>query len=190
VAVIDLLSEFKAFDPKRALNWTLPMAAAWFIWRDFEAVHDQWKLATRRWTPVSDPPLFLLEAEGFTRGTLKSIFTEAGFDKGPRWDNPKTGPFAEEIGDVETESPWERLKYALQSGKLTATSVTSRPRSRSLERVRQYKDDWGLIEHEPRYRARIAPQEPQQFRCWTRSTHELILLSREQTIEASAPYRR
>jgi hypothetical protein len=31
-----------AFDPMQEEKWTLPMAAAWFIWRSTDAVRDQW----------------------------------------------------------------------------------------------------------------------------------------------------
>ena len=33
--------DVSGYDPMAAVNWTLPMVAAWFIWHDIEAVRDQ-----------------------------------------------------------------------------------------------------------------------------------------------------
>ena len=49
-----------AFDPMTEAEWTLPMAAAWFIWRSPDAVRDQWDLARKGWKkwvprPTSPP---------------------------------------------------------------------------------------------------------------------------------------
>jgi hypothetical protein len=33
--------DVSGFDPSKEYRWTLPMAAAWCIWRDYEAVRDQ-----------------------------------------------------------------------------------------------------------------------------------------------------
>ena len=44
-----------AFDPMQEQMWTLPMAAAWFIWRSSEAVRDQWLPYRRAWLDNADP---------------------------------------------------------------------------------------------------------------------------------------
>jgi hypothetical protein len=38
------------FDPMQEAMWTLPMAAAWLIWRSPEAVRDHWDEYRRQWT--------------------------------------------------------------------------------------------------------------------------------------------
>jgi hypothetical protein len=44
-----------AFDPMQEQMWTLPMAAAWFIWHSPEAVRDQWLRYRRAWLDHVDP---------------------------------------------------------------------------------------------------------------------------------------
>ena len=44
-----------AFDPMQEEKWTLPMAAAWFIWRSTDAVRDQWIRYRRAWLDTADP---------------------------------------------------------------------------------------------------------------------------------------
>jgi hypothetical protein len=43
------------FDPMQESEWTLPMAAAWFIWRSLDAVRDQWPIYRRAWLMSADP---------------------------------------------------------------------------------------------------------------------------------------
>ena len=43
------------FDPMGEQEWTLPMAAAWFIWRSVDAVRDQWIHFRRSWLASADP---------------------------------------------------------------------------------------------------------------------------------------
>jgi hypothetical protein len=178
-----MITKAESFDPSQSEFWTLPMVAAWFIWRDYDAVFDQWRLEKGHWTPVRHLPPFLLKAPEYALGTLKSIFTESGFDKDPRWDNRKTGPFVEEIDGSETESPWERLKYALQSGSLIANLCRTNSTT-LLDRHRLCPDDWGPTEHLGTHqRALYDPQAPDYFAYWTGVAEESILISREQAIQ-------
>src|SRR6516225_8268059 len=45
----------EAFDPMQEQEWTLPMAAAHFIWRSTDAVRDQWMRFRRAWLDNADP---------------------------------------------------------------------------------------------------------------------------------------
>jgi hypothetical protein len=42
--------DISGLDPMQEERWTLPMAAAWFIWRSPAAVSDQWDRAREGWT--------------------------------------------------------------------------------------------------------------------------------------------
>jgi hypothetical protein len=45
----------EAFDPMQEQEWTLPMAAAYSIWRSTDAVRDQWIRYRRAWLDNADP---------------------------------------------------------------------------------------------------------------------------------------
>ena len=68
--LVNRMREFEHFTAEDAERWTLPIAAAWFIWRDSAAVDDQWKIVTRNWVPTFDPPLFILSHHRRQPGTL------------------------------------------------------------------------------------------------------------------------
>src|SRR5580658_3849871 len=87
-ATLTRMSEFTNFDAEKSETWTLPMAAAWFIWRSYEAVQDQWKVATGEWKPASDPPSPILAMTRRHPGMLACVFNQAGFDNGGSWDDP------------------------------------------------------------------------------------------------------
>jgi hypothetical protein len=129
------MPEFKHFTAQSGKRWTLPMAAAWFIWRDLAAVDDQWKIVTGAWLPHFDPPGFILEHGRRQPGTLTCVFQQAGFARGQR---PYVG--LQDIPDrpsTETSDPYERLRVALQSGRLRARVVDE-----SLEESDWFMDDW------------------------------------------------
>ena len=114
------------------------MAAAWFIWRDFAAVDDQWKIVTGAWAPLFDPPIYILSHHRQQPGTLTSVFQQAGFACGER-------PYVrlQDIPDppsseTKTTDPYERLRFALQSGRLRATVV-----EQSLEKAGLTERDLG-----------------------------------------------
>ncbi len=52
-----LFSNIAEFDPMGELEWTLPMAAAWFIWRSVDAVRDQWIHFRRAWLANAEPSI-------------------------------------------------------------------------------------------------------------------------------------
>jgi hypothetical protein len=115
------------FDPMTEAEWTLPMAAAWFIWRSLDAVRDQWNPARQgwqKWVPCAPPPrpkgLIVprksepqpsLMLKGFRRATLAEVFSQARLPGASTWD---TSP-------AYTHSPYGRLREALGSGQLQAT---------------------------------------------------------------------
>ncbi len=78
------MPEFEHFTAESAQRWTLPMAAAWFIWRDLVAVNDQWKILTGAWARAFDPPIFILIHHRCQPGTLACIFQQSGFACGER----------------------------------------------------------------------------------------------------------
>ena len=117
--LINRMPEFEHFTAEGSERWTLPMAAAWFIWRDLAAVDDQWKIVTGAWAPAFDPPIYILSHHSRQPGTLTCVFQQAGFACGKR-------PYVrlQDIRDppsTETTDPYERLRVALQSGRLRAT---------------------------------------------------------------------
>jgi hypothetical protein len=180
--VIEAMPEFANFDPQLADVWTLPMAAAWFIWRSYDAVRDQWKVATGKWKPDSDPPVFILAAHRRHPGTLACVFDQAGFDNGGHWQDRWTEISNEEKAAGETDNPYERLKYALQSGKLIGTSVFFRAREEIAREV-QHKDNWVDFDQ-----LACPPYEPTSaqlsagVRGWNDPDHELIFLPREKVV--------
>ena len=103
------------------------MAAAWFIWRSYHAVRDQWEVATRKWRPKSDPPVFILETSRRHPGTVACVFNQAGFENSELSRGAREDRFAIQTELGETDSPYDRLKCALQLGKLNAT-VARAPR--------------------------------------------------------------
>jgi hypothetical protein len=134
------MAEFEHFTAEDAERWTLPMAAAWFIWRDFAAVDGQWKIVTGAWEPAFDPPIYILSHHRQQPGTLTCVFQEAGFACGKR-------PYMrlQDIRDpppTETTDPYERLRVALQSGRLRATIVEDSPDEGGLTEREWGKDDW------------------------------------------------
>ena len=116
--LINRMPEFERFDAEGAERWTLPMAAAWFIWRSYEAVHDQWRIATGRWKPFSSGSPYSL---GLQPGTLGCVFRQADFSNGQR-----RFISLEDFGTPlppETTSPYDRLRHALRFGKLRSIFV-------------------------------------------------------------------
>jgi hypothetical protein len=177
------MSEFTNFDAEKSETWTLLMAAAWFIWRSYEAVQDQWKVATGEWKPASDPPSPILAMTRRHPGMLACVFNQAGFDNGGSWDDPWT----EELSDAEyavadTEDPYGRLKFALRSGKLSGTWVfLGGRRTRHL----LLKDDWVDFDQlaRPPTGSRPASYSRIGVRGWN---DELVLVSRKQVIAVEA----
>ena len=134
------MPEFEHFAAASAQRWTLPMAAAWFIWRNLAAVDDQWKIVTGAWTPAFDPPIFILSRHRRQPGTLTCVFQQAGYACGRR-------PYRriETINDLPsptTTDPYERLRFALQSGRLRATIAENSADEGGLTEREWGTDDW------------------------------------------------
>jgi hypothetical protein len=116
------------FDPMTEEEWTLAMAAAWFIWRSLDAVRDQWNAARQgwqKWIPYTPPPrpkgLIVprnskpppsLIRKGFGRATLADVYSQA---------RPPGASQGDSLQAAFTHSPYGRLREALGSGQLQAT---------------------------------------------------------------------
>ena len=116
------------FDPMTESEWTLPMAAAWFIWRSPDAVRDQWNPARngwQKWVRVpkrkntgagSKGPRW--ELKRFERATLAEVFSQARLRR-----DAQTGK-ATALWSVLSDrihTPCSRLKDALKYGDLRAS---------------------------------------------------------------------
>jgi hypothetical protein len=125
--------DVSAHDPMKEELWTLPMAAAWFIWRSPHAVRDQWNKARKSWTkwiqltdrPLKIPPRPLWNLKLFHGASLDDVFDQAGFH--PWKSSQKELQFGFGRRRVGLSSnriaynPYDRFKASLTSGKLVAT---------------------------------------------------------------------
>lgn len=156
------------------------MAAAWFIWRDLAAVDDQWRIVTGAWAPAFDPPIFLLIHHRRQPGTLACVFQQAGFACGER-------PYVR-IDDIrdppsdETKDPYDRLRYALQSGRLRATIVQESADQGGLTEDDWFKDDW--LDFDALADPSSANDVPDHF--LSDPARHAVLVSREEAVEAEA----
>jgi hypothetical protein len=112
------------FDALKEAKWTLPMAAAWFIWRSVDAVRDQWnpaRITWKRWVEdlTSARKQFRRRRrwrlKKFGPANLAELFLQTGFGDGEGL------PFANRDSPANSRNPRSRLKLALISGKLAAT---------------------------------------------------------------------
>jgi hypothetical protein len=172
--LINRMPEFERFTAKRAERWTLPMAAAWFIWRDFAAVDDQWKIVMGEWAPAFDPPTYILSHDRRQPGTLTCVFQEAGYACGRR-------PYVRlqdirDLPSLETTDPYDRLRVALQTGRLRATIVQDSTDEGGQTESGWGKDDWLDFDSlaDP---ARNAP-----YHAWSDPANFAVLVSREDAI--------
>ena len=130
--------DVSALDPMNEELWTLPMAAAWFIWRSPRAVRDQWNAARKSWTkwiqlpdrlpkvPLG-PDRHLWDLKLFRRANLDDVFAQAGLNP---WRNsqkePQFGFDRRRVGrgpNRKADNPYDRFKASLQSGTLIATRM-------------------------------------------------------------------
>jgi len=115
-------------DPMAEAEWTLPMAAAWFIWRSPDAVRDQWNVARNGWRKWVCVPRQVRKLGGphgpswkltcFGLATLQDVFREAGLT---REVNEGKANIQRSTESNSVHTPYRRLKRALQSGDLQAT---------------------------------------------------------------------
>ena len=153
------------------------MAAAWFIWRDMAAVDDQWKIVTGAWSPRFDPPRFILSDQRRQPGTLACVFQQAGFARGDR-------PYVrlQDIDDdaaEKTTDPYDRLRFALQSGKLRAT-IVQESQEGDLAEEDSYADEW------LDFNSLADPANDAPFHVWNDPARYAILVSREGAVRAEA----
>lgn len=128
--------DVSALDPMKEELWTLPMAAAWFIWHSPHAVRDQWNLARKSWTkwiPLTDrlhkvpprPNRRRWDLKLFRRANLDDVFAQTGFhpiDFGRRSVGRRLFKGSADGGsNRQADNPYHRFKVALQTGKLIAT---------------------------------------------------------------------
>jgi hypothetical protein len=175
--LINRMPEFDYFLARSAKRWTLPMAAAWFIWRDFAAVDDQWRIVTRKWWPF-DSPLFPLDRDRRHPGTLTCVFQQAGYARGKR-------PYRriEEIDDLPssmTTDPYERLRFALQSGRLRATIFEDSADEGGSTKLEWGTDDWLDFDN------LADPTKHAPFHYLSDPGRFAVLVSREDTIKFEA----
>ena len=142
--LIALLREFDSDDVTALPRWTLAMTAAWFVWRNDDAVLDQLKFARHdidlhERSQRLDTPPFLRQASR-RPGSLACVFEEAGLAGGTRpvlrmQDYPPPNP--------STDNPYDRLKFALQDGQLRATHLSrSSMRATAISEEEIRADDW------------------------------------------------
>jgi hypothetical protein len=131
--------DVSALDPMKQELWTLPMAAAWFIWRSPHAVRDQWNLARKSWTKWIQPTHRLHKVSPrsnrrwdlklFRRANLDDVFAQTRLHL---WNNSQRNPQVNfgrrSVGRrpfkvSPDRNPYHRFKVALQSGKLVATHM-------------------------------------------------------------------
>jgi hypothetical protein len=172
--LITRMAEFEHFTTEDAERWTLPMAAAWFIWRDFAAVDDQWKIVTGAWEPAFDLPIYILSHHRRQPGTLTCVFQQAGFACAKR-------PYVrlQDIRDpppTETTDPYDRLRVALQSGRLRATIVEDSPDEGGLTEREWGIDDWLDFD------SLADPANNAPYHAWSDPANSAVLVSRDDAI--------
>ena len=176
--LISRMPEFEHLTAEGSERWTLPMAAAWFIWRAFAAVDDQWKIVTGAWAPAFDPPIYILSHHRRQPGTLACVFQQAGFACGER---PHVR--LQDIRDPpasETADPDERLRVALQSGRLRAAVVQESQEEGGLAESASGVDDWSDFD------ALADPAHDAPYHFLSDPTHCAVLVSREDAIAVEA----
>jgi hypothetical protein len=109
------------------------MAAAWFVWRSKDAVRDQWnpgRRGWRMWVPFprrlsAGPPRRRWQLKKFGPATLAEVFEQARLPVSS--SQRKTASRLLSGGSpARTRNPYDRLKAALQTGRLQATSGSRR----------------------------------------------------------------
>jgi hypothetical protein len=133
--------------------WTLAQAAAWFIWRDLEAVHHQTVQAREEWkvwdpipkkkdlrgspkraamvNPFGETPYRLVEI-GAAR--IWRVFHEARWDPTvARWVRYSRQHAAVRPSNPNNDLPFQRFRTALQSGRLSVINKEGRQGKGSVE---------------------------------------------------------
>jgi hypothetical protein len=157
-------------NPMQFELWTLPMAAAWFIWRSPVAVFhqsDEARVNWKRWI-VTEPAKNALSGPrcgivDLGPAKLWDVFYEARWDPGIALldRHSAKGPVAR-APDPCTDFPYARLRIALQTGRLAA--MRSGPRESKRERVppEYWRENFDQLAR-PLERAQQQPEEAQFF---------------------------
>lgn len=122
------------FDPMAEPQWTLPMAAAWFLWRSIDAVRDHSDEYRRSWTVWRRIPRsrktddFTCELQAIGDASLREIFASPDMLRFPQkwpWDveSPRKR-IPTPTGSLDC-SPRKRLSRALATESLIATGVAA-----------------------------------------------------------------
>jgi hypothetical protein len=132
------------------------------------------------WAPHFDPPRFILTHERCQPGTLACVFQQAGFAGGNR-------PYVrlQDIGDdveEKTTDPYDRPRFALQSGKLRATIVEESPEEGELAESDCLISDWPNFDS----LADPSPVDDAPYHVWSNPARYTVLVSREEVLRAEA----
>jgi len=114
------LGNIATFDPMQEQEWTLPMAAAWFIWRSVEAVREQWIAFRRCWLASAEPS----NLKALTEVSLRELFAWADLGRFQIRPNRKYGMTRKLFHNPQYHSPVYRLEAALESQQLNLTGIS------------------------------------------------------------------
>lgn len=128
--------------------WTLPMAAAWFIWRSTDAVLHQTAAARIGWMvwerdgeeKVYDRPFFKCRLLKIGPARLWRVFSEAVSDSQLRYKDPPPNHPLEIRSNPSADLPYRRFKRALLSGKMKATYLLDDTQTRKSKSPEYWQD--------------------------------------------------
>jgi hypothetical protein len=162
------------------------MTAAWFVWRNYDAVLDQLKFA-RRNVKLDELNRRLDAPTSADRrpGGVARVFEEAGLAGGTHpvlrmQEYPPPNP--------STDNPYDRLKFALQDGRLRATRLyrsSTRATTISEEEIRS--DDWTDFDSlaDPPIERWIDDYPPptwNSYSHWSEPETDLVVVRREDAL--------
>jgi hypothetical protein len=131
-------SNLGAFDPMQEQEWTLPMAAAWFIWRSTDAVRDQWMPYRRAWLDSADtsnqvPLMEVSLRDLFAWADLRrfQIRPYRAYGSSSKEPLPKSNLYC---------SPRSRFQTALETEKINLTGIYFRDHLRRPIKSPRLKD--------------------------------------------------
>jgi hypothetical protein len=131
--------DVSGLDPMALDRWTLPMSAAYFIWRDVDAVRDQWNEARKGWIKwIEEPRRFAPNANQRIRWRLREIGSASLKDV---FAQVRKSGFS-----LQTAGPYLRFKHAVQLGKLIAVQFWQTGQGEEAEPIP--KTEWIRRLHE------------------------------------------
>jgi hypothetical protein len=194
--LIALLREFDSADVEALSRWTLAMTAAWFVWKDSDAVLDQLKFARGDIDTVDlnrklDAPIFLRQANR-QPGSVACVFEEAGLATGKRPDL-RMGEYPPP--NPKTDNPYDRLKYALQDGRLRATHIYRSSKDATIKIQEDIlKGDWtdfDALADPPigRWIGDYPPSTWSSYPHWSDPKTDLVVVQREDALRVERDLR-